>query len=77
MKNSQHALKLAQHILDYWGEYDSFTAEHTFINENGDIEIHSISLSGSCIVKLGNEFRIIRVSTSIQFPGHIRVVCCL
>ena len=77
MMTSQQALKLAQHILGYWGEYDSFTAEHTFINENGDIEIHSISLCGSCIGSLSNEFRLIQVSISVQFPNHIRVVCNL
>lgn len=77
MMTSQQALKLAQHILDYWAENDPFTQEHTFINENGDIEIHSINLCGSCIGKLSNEFRLILVSTSVQFPDHIRVVCCL
>lgn len=77
MKTSQQALKLAQYILNRWGENDHFTKEHTFINENGDIEINSISLSGSCIGNLSNEFRHIHVSTSVLFPGHIRVVCNL
>lgn len=77
MITSQQALKLVQLILDYWAENDPFTREHTFINENGDIEIHSISLGGRCIGALNTEFEHIQVSTSLQFPDHIRVVCSL
>lgn len=74
MMNSQQALELVQQILVYWAENDPFTREHTFINEKGDIEIHSISISGYCIGELFNKFKHIMVSTSLQFPGHLQMV---
>lgn len=77
MITSQQALKLVQQILDDWAENDPFTREHTFINEDGDIEVHSVNLSGHCIGALMNEFSHVLVSTSLQFPDHIRVVCSL
>ena len=77
MITSQQALKLVQQILDYWAENDPFTREHTFINKEGDIEVHSVNLSGHCISALMNEFGHVHVSTSLQFPDHIRMVCSL
>lgn len=77
MMTSQQALELVQQILDDCAENDPFTREHTFINEDGDIEIHSAYLGGHCIRALMNEFDLILVSSSLQFPDHIRVVCSL
>lgn len=74
MMTSEEAMELVQIILKKWAEYDKFTSEHTYINENGDIEIHSISLSGYCIDELFSKFRHIMVSTSVQFPGHLEMV---
>ena len=77
MMTSQQALVLVQKILDFWAENDLFTKEHTFINEYGEIEIISISLGGRCIGALSNKFKYINVTTSFQFPDHIKVVCSL
>lgn len=74
MITSQKTLELVQNILKYWAENDPFTVGHTFINEKGDIEIHTISLCGYCIGELFSKFRHIIVSTSVQFPGHLEVV---
>lgn len=77
MITSQKALSLVQQILEDWAENDPFTREHTFINENGDIEVHSVNLCGQCISALMNEFGHVHVSASLQFQDHIRMVCSL
>ena len=77
MKASQQALELVQHILDDWAENDPFTRAHTYINEDGDVEVHSAYLSGHCISALVNRFSHVLVLPSLQFPDHIRVVCSL
>ena len=77
MMTSQQALELVQQILDDWAENDPFTREHTFINENGNIEVHSVSLCGQCISALMNKFWDVHVSASLQFHDHIRMVCSL
>lgn len=74
MMTSQQALVLVQDILKKWSEYDKFTSEHTAINEYGDIEIHSISLSGYCLGELFSKFRHITVYASMSFPGHLEMV---